>query len=176
MTPGAALAVRPAAGGDFDDLPEIERDAADRFRVLPDLAWIADDAVEPAHLHAARARSGTVWVATDAEDLPVGFLSAEVIGGELHVWSLSVRRALQGRGAGRALLAAAVAFARARGLAGVTLTTFRDVAWNDVFYRRQGFETLTGPDLGERLTTVLAREAENGLPADRRCAMRLPLA
>lgn len=175
MSPGSALRVRPAVGADIPGLPDIERSADLRFRETPDLAWIAGDAVDPADLHAARARAGTVWVAVDLADRAYGFLSAEVLGSDLHVWTLSVRLERQGRGAGRRLLAAALDGARARGLAAVTLTTFRQVAWNEGFYRRQGFETLGGGDLGKRLERALAEEAARGLPAERRCAMRLRL-
>ncbi|MCY1313558.1 hypothetical protein D9M70_640920 [compost metagenome] len=79
----------------------------------------------------------------------------------------------QGLGLGRALIAAAIAHARDSSLGAVTLTTFRELAWNERFYRKLGFRTLDEEGLDPRLVQILAKEATYGLPAERRCAMRL---
>jgi hypothetical protein len=57
----------------------------------------------------------------------------------------------------------------------MTLTTFRRVAWNEAFYARQGFELVQGHQLSDALSRILADEVEHGLPAERRCAMAMPL-
>jgi GNAT superfamily N-acetyltransferase len=111
----------------------------------------------------------------DKSDRPFGFLSAELFDGELHIWELAIHRDRQGQGAGRALLEAAFAHARCNGCTAVTLTTFRNVAWNEDLYRHMGFVTLEPEHTGDRLSLVLANERANGLPAKRRCAMRLEL-
>jgi predicted GNAT family acetyltransferase len=115
----------------------------------------------------------------DASDLPamafMGFLSAVEVDNELHIQELSVRQHFQGRGAGRKLLLTAVEHARDRELYGLTLTTFRDLPWNEPFYQRLGFETLRPAQWGPRLVTVLNEEVAHGLPGERRCAMRLRL-
>ena len=56
----------------------------------------------------------------------------------------------QGKGIGRRLIAC-VADRPAKGLASLTLTTFRDVPWNAPFYARLGFEMITTltPELRE---------------------------
>jgi len=102
----------------------------------------------------------------------VAFLSTEVVGGALHIWEFAVELAHQGRGIGRAMIDVAAAFAIERGLPALTLTTFRDVAWNEPFYHRLGFVTLTTDELGDVLRAIVAREIAHGLPADQRCAMR----
>ena len=65
--------------------------------------------------------------------------------------------------------------ARARRSDGVTLTTFREVAWNAPYYRRLGFRALAPeeitPGLAER---VRAAEAA-GLLARDRVVMRRPV-
>jgi ribosomal protein S18 acetylase RimI-like enzyme len=115
---------------------------------------------------------GLVWLAHDAER-PIGFAVCEAFDDGLHLWELAVRREAQGRGVGRALIDAAIAEARRRGLPAVTLSTFREIPWNAPFYARLGFETLADGDLNARLADVLAAEAERGLTE--RCAMRLAL-
>jgi GNAT superfamily N-acetyltransferase len=156
-------------------LPAIERSAGEAFRTIPDLAWIADGAVLSVEMHQTYARAGTSWVVLDETDRFVGFLSAEQCGAELHIWELAVRRDQQGRGAGRALIDTALAYAKNHGLAAVTLTTFRDVPWNEPLYAHFGFVTLNAEEMGERLSQVLEDEGAGGLPLERRCAMRLAL-
>jgi N-acetylglutamate synthase and related acetyltransferases len=117
------------------------------------------------------AAQGLVWVATEAGRL-VGFACSEVFEGELHLWELAVRREAQGRGAGRALIAAVAREARGRGLP-VTLTTFRDIPWNAPFYARCGFVEMTPAELSPLLKLVVEREAAVGLDVASRCAMRL---
>jgi GNAT superfamily N-acetyltransferase len=84
-----------------------------------------------------------------------------------------VRQEAQRRGAGRAMVEAAAAEARRRGLPAVTLTTFRSIPFNAPFYARLDFGILADEQLNPRLRAVLADEAARGL-ADR-CAMRRAL-
>ena len=70
---------------------------------------------------------------------------------------------------------AAISYATAKGTTAVTLTTFRDLVFNEKFYQKLGFQTLGTDELTPRLQDILGSEAENGLPAERRCAMRLDL-
>lgn len=161
--------VRPARLADATLLPEIERSSGEAFRTIPDLAWIADDEIGEPEFHEALIAAGTVWVAVDGQDRPVGFLTAEVTGEALHIWELAVAHEAQKHGLGRRLMEVAEAEARARGLAAETLTTFSDVPWNAPFYQRLGFEVLA-PGIDARLDELVWLETERSLP--RRCAMR----
>lgn len=171
----AEITIRLAVPEDAGRLPEIERSAGQIFRAVPGLAWIADDAVMSAEAHHAGIVAGTSWVALDVTGEVVGFLSAERIDNELHVWELAVRAERQGRGIGTRLVGAAAGHARASGLRALTLTTFRALAWNERFYARLGFVTLEDGALEGRLRAVLEREGTYGLPVERRCAMRFDL-
>lgn len=165
------LTVRPAREADAQFLPAIEVAAGNLFRTMPDIAWVADAEVGPPSFNLPFIAAGTLWVADDS-GTPIGFLRAEVTGDELHILELAVADTHQKRGLGRGLLDASVAEARARGLAAVTLTTFRHVAWNQPFYARYGFRELSVLDIGERLHAIVRNEEDNiGLP--NRCAMRL---
>ncbi|MBB2206501.1 GNAT family N-acetyltransferase [Gluconacetobacter takamatsuzukensis] len=176
--------IRPARQDEAALLPAVEDASGVLFRTIPDLAWIADDDVMPAEAHLAAIAAGTCWVAAEGGTV-AGFLSARAATEDgagadagrtvLHVWEMSVAPAHQGRGLGRALLEHAAAHAAARGMAAVTLTTFRDVAWNAPFYARTGFAVLPDAALTPRLRGVLVAEIAHGLPAARRCAMRRPV-
>jgi GNAT superfamily N-acetyltransferase len=167
--------IRRARLSDASDLPAIERSAAELFRCDPSLAWLADAQVTDAEQHRRAIETDEVWVAQSPDGVLMGFLSAVEVDNELHIQELSVRQHFQGRGAGRKLLLTAVEHARDRELYGLTLTTFRDLLWNEPFYQRLGFETLSPAQLGSRLATVLNDEVAHGLPGERRCAMRLHL-
>ncbi len=157
-------------------LPAIERSAGALFRTIPGLAWIADDSIAQLqdHLEAIDARAS--WVAIDESGQPVGFLIADTEGSALHIWEVSVHAEAQGHGIGRRLIEAAVAEASSQRHSAVTLTTFREVPWNEPYYHRLGFVTLGPDEIDDKLAAIFADEVRRGLPAERRCAMRLDLA
>ncbi|KSV79777.1 hypothetical protein N185_01215 [Sinorhizobium sp. GW3] len=168
--------IRPTRESDLSLLPAIERSSGEVFRTVPELAWIADDDVQSAEAHREFLRTGLSVVMVDASDRPIAFLCATVADDAMHIWQLAVEAERQGQGLGRTLMLAAIAHARVTSCAAVTLTTFRDLAWNEHFYRKFGFVTLDAGELDPRLAEILANEAAHGLPAERRCAMRLKLA
>lgn len=171
----AAWAIRRAEARDANAMPALENSAGTLFRELPALAWLADGEDLPVERYRELIASGASWVAVDTGDKPVAFLAGSIEADALHIWELGVRRDLQRLGIGRALLRAAIEEARARSLTGVTLATFREVAWNAPFYERLGFKTLAGDAIDARLQRVLKADAERGLPPGARCAMRFEL-
>ncbi|ADF60325.1 GNAT family N-acetyltransferase [Enterobacter cloacae] len=172
MRVGLNITVRPTRPGDVTALPAIERAAGERFRDYPELAWLAEGDVISAEQHLDYAERGLSWLAL-ANDQPVGFILAELHVSSLFIVELSVHLDWQGKGIGRRLIACVADQARKRGLASLTLTTFRDVPWNAPFYARLGFEMITTltPELREKREEEMA----HGLAYDARCAMRLPL-
>ena len=166
--------VRIAQDAEAEALPGIEQSAGEAYRGITELAWIADDDNQTVERHCELIAEGTCWVAVE-HDEPVAFLSAEIRDDTLHIWELAVRLDRQRLGIGRALLDKAIADARERRLAALTLTTFRDVIWNAPFYQKLGFQVLDDAQTGDRLRQILCREIEHGMPASRRCAMRLVL-
>lgn len=163
---------RPTTAHDVACLPAIERAAGQRFRALPELAWLADGDVISVEQHRGYAEQGLSWLAL-AADRPVGFLLAEAHASSLFIVELSVDLDWQGKGIGRQLIARAAEHARKKGLASLTLTTFRDVPWNAPFYARLGFERVTA--LTPELRQKREEEAAHGFAYETRCAMRLPL-
>ena len=172
MRVGLNITVRPTRPGDVTALPAIEHAAGQRFRDYPELAWLAEGEVISAEQHLDYAERGLSWLAL-ANDQPVGFILAELHVSSLFIVELSVHLDWQGKGIGRRLIACVADQARKRGLASLTLTTFRDVPWNAPFYARLGFEMITTltPELREKRE----EETAHGLAYDARCAMRLPL-
>jgi GNAT superfamily N-acetyltransferase len=118
--------------------------------------------------------AGTIWVADDPEGGAglFGFLAATREQERLHIDEFAVAPERQGRGLGRRMLAHVIAWARREGLASLSLTTFRSIAWNGPFYRSCGFEEWT-TDVAPDVQAEMARGAAHGLKD--RCAMRLAL-
>ena len=135
---------------------------------------MADGDVMTAEDHRPFAVQGLVWVAEDAGRL-IGFATCEAFEDDLHLWELAVRHEAQGKGAGRALIAAVVDEARIRRLPTVSLTTFRDIPWNAPFYGRCGFVVIPEAEFTPFLKLVREKEIAHGLDVPNRCAMRLTL-
>jgi ribosomal protein S18 acetylase RimI-like enzyme len=171
--------IRQADVEDLPVLPLIERAAGQLFAGIPELAFVADHEILTIRDHMMFLKTGVLFVAQSLEgpnagDV-VGFICGRTSGKTIHIYEMSVAPDSQGRGIGATLMAAMLDDAVANRCDAATLTTFRDVAWNDAFYRKLGFTTVTDADLDPRLKDILAQEVKAGLPADRRCAMRLSL-
>lgn len=164
------IIIETAQHADAPFLPDIERASGRAFLQLPRLAWIAEDDVQSVERHVELIATGQAWVAK-SRGVIVGFLNAEITDNVLHIWQMAVHAESQKMGVGRALVATAKTAAASAGLSALTLTTFRNVAWNEQFYTSCGFKTLTSKSLGQRLKDILDAEARAGLPRDQRCAM-----
>ncbi|HEX5379489.1 MAG TPA: GNAT family N-acetyltransferase [Phenylobacterium sp.] len=163
------ITIRLATLDDIRALPGIERSAGMAFRET-EHAWVADEPDTEAEAYPPLVEAGGVWVAEDDGAL-AGFASTEMLDGDLHILELAVLRDHQRRGIGRALMAAVRDEALARQCPAMTLTTFRNVAFNAPFYEGLGFEILADPS--PSLREILEQEAEHGLTE--RCAMRAAL-
>jgi GNAT superfamily N-acetyltransferase len=112
-----------------------------------------------------------VWVATAGDDAPVGFAVAGPLEGYLHLRELSVDPAHGRRGLGAALVKAVLAAAVEHGCAGVSLTTFRFVAFNRPFYERLGFAELPLDAAPSALRDAFGRELPQGIDMKERLLM-----
>lgn len=167
-----SVTVRPARVSDAPSLPSIEISAGTAFLAVPGLEWIAADGVMSVSRHSELIKGGGCWVAADKGGKISGFLAGEAFSDALHICELSVVSEAQGKGVGSALVKAAIGWAEAEGKSAVTLSTFRDVAFNGPWYERMGFRAIANDELSDRMAFVMEDEIAHGLPADRRCAMQ----
>jgi GNAT superfamily N-acetyltransferase len=167
--------LRKAGRDDAAIFPELEQSAGLSFRVDCDIGWLADADNLPVERYREIIAEGWSWIAEGEQAQPVAFIAATLEGEELHIWEFGVRIEYQRRGIGRLLLQRLIADATIAKIPAMTLTTFRDLPWNAPFYRSMGFELLASGQLNPRLEGLLAKEADMGLPAARRCAMRRQL-
>jgi GNAT superfamily N-acetyltransferase len=156
---------------DAGAMPAIERAAAEAFADEPSIDPLRTRSEADFARLIRKGHSLVAHVNEGAGEALAGFLVAERFSRELHIWEMDVAPQFQRRGIGAGLVRAAQIDARNSGIAALTLTTFRDLAWNAPFYTRLGFEEVTALDAHPRLAGELANEVDDGLPADRRCAM-----
>ncbi|WP_128380074.1 GNAT family N-acetyltransferase [Streptomyces cavernae] len=170
------MRIRQAVAADLPRLQDIERSAGEPFRALG-MPEIADDEPPGVDVLERYRSAGRCWVAEGTEDgIPVvGYLIGEPVDGSFHIEQVSVHRSAARRGVGRALIAYVADHARDGGLAGLTLTTFREVPWNAPYYERIGFRVLDESELTPGLRKIRATEAEHGLDRRPRVCMRREL-
>ncbi|WP_394729751.1 GNAT family N-acetyltransferase [Altererythrobacter sp. GH1-8] len=162
--------LRLARPDDAEQMPALEEAAAAMLVGDPGLAGLnLRETWQPSALRSL-IRKGHCLVA-HVGDAMAGFLVTQPFSGELHIWEMDVHPSFQRRGIGAGLVLACQVDARNSGFRALTLTSFRDLPWNAPFYERLGFEEVTALDAHPRLAGELALEADNGLPAQRRCAM-----
>lgn len=169
------IRIRPAAPNDAAELPEIERSSGAIFQTVSGLEWIADDDVQSEDRHLELILRGFSLVAEQPGHGIIAFLNGERTSDGLHLWQIAVHQDYQRQGIGRRLFEEARRIAAQHGIRSLTLTTFRDVPWNQTYYRRLGFSTLQETSLTPHLRKVLADEARAGLPMDCRCAMLMKI-
>ncbi|MFI4973963.1 MAG: GNAT family N-acetyltransferase [Caulobacterales bacterium] len=163
--------IRLARRMDLASLPAIEDSGAETFARAG--VPLADGSPPAPHEQWAKAvAAGALWVVEDDGGV-FGFLAGEVIDGGLHILEIDVIIERQQRGHGRRLMQHAIDWARGRGLAAATLTTFRGVRFNGPFYASLGFMELAPEATPAWLAEILAEEAAAGF--EDRCAMRLVL-
>ncbi|WP_231665343.1 GNAT family N-acetyltransferase [Pseudomonas quasicaspiana] len=153
--------IRLAVPEDVQLLPAIEASAAQAFRMIDELSWLAESPPMSIERHSQLIAQSTCWVALDAENRPQGFLSAEPHGIDLHIYELSVIQSMQGQGTGQHLIEAAKDYARSSRLSFVTLTTFTNVPWDAPFYSRMGFQTKTTTDLDQEASGDIRRGVQS---------------
>jgi len=160
--------IRPAVGGDLAQLSDIERRAGELFRAIG-MTDIAD--AEP-YAEDELATAAALLVATDEDDAPIGYAMVGLVDGHAHLDQLSVVPERGGQGIGTQLLDAVAAWARERGHAEVTLTTFRDVAFNAPVYAKRGYTVVPEDEQTPALRALVAHEATLGLDPTARVVMR----
>jgi len=142
------------------------------FRTLG-MDLVADDDPRPVTELVPYAECGRAFVATDAADLPVGYLLLDVVDAAAHIEQVSVRLEDTRKGIGRALIGRASIWAREHGLDALTLTTYVDVPWNGPYYERLGFRYLEADEETPALRALRDKERALGLDAWPRACMRL---
>jgi GNAT superfamily N-acetyltransferase len=166
--------IRQAIPEDIAPLPDIERQAAQRFLTCLDATGLTADMLAQTTAiadfdHACQ--QGHLWVAVENTGEKIGFALVVPMGNHAHLEELDVLPTCGNRGIGSALVTTVCQWAQGQGYAGVTLRTFRTVPWNAPFYLRRGFRIVDPAQVSPQQVALVAAEQRQGLRADRRVAM-----
>ena len=168
--PVAAVRFEAAGQADVESIRQLELAAGVLFADIGMVDIAEADPPAPDELLAAIDRHQLI-VARDEVGL-AGFIMCSRLDDETHIDQVSIDPRAAGRGIGKQLIDRVCADAARAGDHGVTLTTFRDVAWNGPLYERYGFNVVEAGAMGPELAECRRREIESGLDVAPRVAMR----
>ncbi len=163
------------SGSIQDLLRDIEVASAKRFSGL---GLIAEEKLSD-HIPQERVvemiEANRMLVACDAQGVPVGFAALSLWSYGCLLEELDVLPEHGGKGLGRALVMAAIEWAKVNRQPAIFLSTFADVPWNRPFYSRLGFQIVPESELNVDMMQLRNNEIAAGLPVDRRVFMRMSL-
>jgi GNAT superfamily N-acetyltransferase len=166
--------VRAARADDLLIVQDIERAAGQLFRAVG-MPEIADDPPPSVDALTAYQQAGRAWVAADPADVPVAYLIADPVDGQLHIEQLAVLPSHARRRIGGQLIEYLAHQALAAGIPALTLTTFAEVPWNAPYYRRCGFGVIDDEAFTPSLRSIQKAETAHGLNRWPRVGMRRDL-
>ncbi|HEX5659534.1 MAG TPA: GNAT family N-acetyltransferase [Polyangiales bacterium] len=170
MTAPLPYTLRLATSQEIATLPSLEMASAQRFQNSPHPACAEGQPISEG-LHARWLSHDGVWVAESPRGEIVGFVDWIPMALDMYVVELDVHPDHAGKGLGRQLLDALAEFGSRLGFERMVLRTFRDVPWNEPYYRRLGFETLAREEEHSELANVRAQEASVGLDDSKRSTL-----
>ena len=184
-----AYTIRLAHHTDVPNLAAIERSAGQLFKTVG-LDAVADDDPMPAEVLSSYLDAGNLWVAALDSDFNevIAFLAVFPITKTgptrsfdrtfLHIAELSVHADHQRKGIAKALLRHLDEVAKNKEgakVVGLSLTTYRDVAFNGPFYARSGFVEIRVDEIenvvGRRGRELWEEEQGKIVAKERRCWM-----
>jgi GNAT superfamily N-acetyltransferase len=162
--------LRPATSQEVGSLPAIEMASAARFHdsVHP---GAADGQPISEGLHARWLAHEGVWVAESPRGELVGFVDWIPMALDMFVVELDVHPDHAGRRLGSQLLDAIAEFGSRLGFERMVLRTYRDVPWNEPYYRKLGFAPLAREEEHAELANVRAQESSVGLDDSKRSTL-----
>ena len=164
--------IRLAQADELQRLNDIE-EAASKLFESTSFALEVDQEPLSIELLQEQQKQELVWVVVDDHERPVGFAVVIIMGDRAHLHELSVDPAHGRQGLGTRLMKKVIQFAKTSGLDGVTLSTFRDAAWNAPFYYKLGFREMSEDEIGRNLGNIRDKADEMALPVSERILMIL---
>ena len=168
--PVPEFTIRKAREEDLPLLGPVENSASQVFRTV-NLDHIANGPTLPNPQLSAMSNSNHLWVAVNTLDQPVGFVGGEEVDGSFYIVEISVAQHFQGKGAGKALMAAMEQQIRKESFKDITLTTYKHLPWNGPWYAKRGYSDVQVDELGEGHMKIWEHEGE-WHDMNLRCAMR----
>ena len=146
-------------------LGAIEQAAASRFATIG-LERIAQGRPISETEYLAAIAGGRLWVVEAADGAVVGLAIAALLDGQGFLAEVSVLPAHAGHRLAARLIDRIDAWGADQGCVSLSLTTFRDVPWNQPYYERLGFVVIDEAAAGPELRDLRAREKARGVDSN----------
>lgn len=159
---------------ELDDIPSlisVDKAASALFEATGLLTPEALADHVPAEVLDVEIPSGNVFVARNQHGWAIGFALIRPRGAGLYLDQISVHPDHGKKGIGRALIICTLAEAESRKLPHVSLSTFRDLAWNGPFYASMGFKEIPADKL-EPYMIEIEQAQKPFMDVSQRCFMR----
>jgi GNAT superfamily N-acetyltransferase len=163
--------IRIARVDDIAALIAIEIASGEPFRAVG-MQAVADEPPLTADQYKDFVSEERSLVHVDANDEPVAYILLEPLDGRLFIEQVTTSPHYSGKRIGAGLIDFAAEYAPNFGVAGLSLTTFRDVPWNAPYYARLGFQVVADSRVTSGLIAKLGTESARGLAAWPRVAMQ----
>jgi GNAT superfamily N-acetyltransferase len=163
--------IRIARVDDIAALIAIEIESGEAFRAVG-MQAVADEPPLTADQYKVFVLDERSFVHADANDEPIAYMLLEPLDGRLFIEQVTTSADYSGKKIGAGLIDFASDYASNFGVAGLSLTTFRDVPWNAPYYARLGFQVVTDSRVTPGLIAKLGTESARGLGAWPRVAMQ----
>lgn len=167
--------IRLANPEDLPSLPDIERAASELFSQFPALADLPEGVTSLEEFQESQ-QSNLLWVAALPSGEPIGFAQVYIVDGLAHLDEIDVLPNYGRQGIGSKLVQTVIEWAQSEGIPAITLTTFRNIPWNEPFYRKLGFRVLDWEELTAGLIKLVEEEESYGLNRALRVVMRIETA
>lgn len=164
------MLIRVPELAEIRQLNAVEASASEAFLSLPGYEFVGSYPLPEEAVYAPFVDDRRAFACVVGEVL-AGYVLMGEVDGRGHVMQVSVRSDFQRQGLGRQLVQAGEAWAFEQGFRAVTLTTFRDVAWNAPAYERLGYVIMPEGTEGGGIAAILASERAIGLFQQARVAM-----
>lgn len=164
--------IRLATPADIPFLPDIESAAGELFSQFPALANLPDGVTSLEEFQESQ-QNNLLWVAALPSGKPIGFAQVYIVDGLVHLDEIDVHPDYGRQGIGRKLVQTVIEWAQSEGIPAITLTTFRNIPWNEPFYRKLGFRVLELEELSAGLIKLVVEEESHGLDRALRVVMRI---
>lgn len=159
---------------ELDDIPALISVDKAASALFEPTGLLTNEALQdhvPAEVLEAEIPAGNVFAARNQHDWAVGFALIRPRGTGLYLDQVSVHPDHGQNGLGRALVIRTLAEAEHRKLPHVSLSTFRDLAWNGPFYASLGFREISRAQLEPYMIEI--EEAQKPfMDVSQRCFMR----
>lgn len=162
------------SGAAADEIPALIAVDLAASQLFAGTGFLSEDDLKdhvPADVFETAIPGGHLFAARDRKGVPAGFALTSTREGTLYLDQISVDPRHGRRGLGAALVNRVVKDAAERKLKSVTLSTFRDLAWNGPFYKRLGFREIGRKQMAGWMLELEALQAEKGLDVAKRCFM-----